>query len=157
MWYDVPRSKSAHCDGQNILIDTTVESRFTKVLNQHYALASQLIQHSTIPYHTDRPLCQHHFLHVPGKILRTTERCLSYPPFSWPAYSCKLIKKRQSIPAWWICKATKVMRLLYLQFDHVNFTAHESSSTIWTPITPTIHVNGRRSTNNTIQITILHR
>ena len=75
MWYDVPRSKSAHHDGQYILIDTTVESRFTKVLNQHYVLASKPIQHSIRPYHTDRPLCQHHLLHVPGKILPTSKRC----------------------------------------------------------------------------------
>jgi hypothetical protein len=153
MWYGAPRSKSAHCDGQDILIDTNVESRFTKIPNQHYALPSQLTQHSTSFYHTDRPLCQHHFLHIPGKILPTSERFPSYPSFSWPAYSCKLINKRQSIPAWWICKATKVMCLLYLQSDHMNFTAHERS----VPISPTILVKGRWFPNNIIQITILHR
>lgn len=74
MWYDFPRSKSAHHDGHDILIDTDVESRYTTVLNQHYALTFKLIQHSTRPYHTDRRLCQHHLLHMPGKILPTSER-----------------------------------------------------------------------------------
>jgi hypothetical protein len=75
MWYYVPRSKSVHHDGHDILIDTDVECQYTKVLNQHYALAFKLIQHSKRPYHTDRPLCQHHHLHMPRKILPTSAMC----------------------------------------------------------------------------------